>query len=119
MAVLVETPTDNRKPDRAEIRHIFFKNGGIWVRQASFNGCSREGDTSVCPATRFGRTLMEVFGRGADIFQTEGTLGLYIPFENFEQVRQELEASNIPTNRADTMLRRTHCRWKARWPERC
>lgn len=108
VAVLVETLTDNRNRTVAEIRHIFSKNGGSLGETGSVLWMfEKKGYFSVPSNSVSEETLMEVvLDAGADDLLTEGdTLAVYTPFENFEQVRQELEASNIPTESSQiTML---------------
>jgi YebC/PmpR family DNA-binding regulatory protein len=108
VAVLVETLTDNRNRTVAEIRYIFSKNGGNLGETGSVQWMfERRGYIGVPSGSVSEETLMEVvLDAGADDLQTEGdTLAVYTPFENFEQVRQELEASNIPTESSQiTML---------------
>jgi YebC/PmpR family DNA-binding regulatory protein len=108
VAVLVETLTDNRNRTVAEIRYIFSKNGGNLGETGSVQWMfERRGYIGVPSGSVSEETLMEVvLEAGADDLQTEGdTLAVYTPFENFEQVRQELEASNIPTESSQiTML---------------
>lgn len=108
VAVLVETLTDNRNRTVAEIRHIFSKNGGSLGETGSVLWMfEKRGYFGVPSDSVSEETLLEVvLDAGADDLQTEGdTLAVYTPFENFEQVRQELEASNIPTESSQiTML---------------
>jgi YebC/PmpR family DNA-binding regulatory protein len=108
VAVLIETLTDNRNRTVAEIRYIFSKNGGNLGETGSVQWMfERRGYIGVPSGSVSEETLMEVvLDAGADDLQTEGdTLAVYTPFENFEQVRQELEASNIPTESSQiTML---------------
>ncbi|MCY3776355.1 MAG: YebC/PmpR family DNA-binding transcriptional regulator [Candidatus Aminicenantes bacterium] len=108
VAVLIETLTDNRNRTVAEIRHIFSKNGGSLGETGSVLWMfEKRGYIGVPSASVSEETLLEVvLDAGADDLQTEGdTLAVYTPFENFEQVRQELEASNIPTESSQiTML---------------
>lgn len=108
VAVLIETVTDNRNRTVAEIRHIFSKNGGSLGETGSVLWMfEKRGYIGVPSDSVSEETLLEVvLDAGADDLQTEGdTLAVYTPFENFEQVRQELEASNIPTESSQiTML---------------
>jgi YebC/PmpR family DNA-binding regulatory protein len=108
VAVLVETLTDNRNRTVAEIRHIFSKNGGSLGETGSVQWMfEKKGYISISSESVSEDQLLEVvLDAGADDLQTDGdSMAVYTPFEAFEQVRQELEASNIPTEASEiTML---------------
>ena len=101
VALMVETMTDNSNRTTPEIRHIFEKHGGNLGTPGSVRfQFERKGYFAVEKKAVSEDKLMEVaLEAGADDLQTEDAdvFEIYTGPDAFEQVRQALEKSNIPT----------------------
>src|SRR5947209_7433439 len=96
VAILVEAMTDNPNRTTPEIRHIFEKNSGNLGTPGSVRfQFERKGYFAVEKSVVGEEKLMEVvLEAGADDLQTDDpeTFEIYTAPENFEPVRQALEA---------------------------
>jgi YebC/PmpR family DNA-binding regulatory protein len=101
VAIMVEAMTDNPNRTTPEIRHIFEKNGGNLGTPGSVRfQFDRKGFFAIEKKAVGEDKLMEVaLEAGADDLQTDGpdAYEVYASPDSFEQVRQALEKSNIPT----------------------
>jgi len=101
VAIMVEAMTDNPNRTTPEIRHIFEKNGGNLGTHGSVRfQFDRKGYFAVEKKAVGEDKLMEVaLEAGADDLQTDSpdAYEIYASPDSFEQVRQALEKSNIPT----------------------
>lgn len=101
VAMMVETMTDNSNRTTPEIRHIFEKSGGNLGTPGSVRfQFERKGYFSIEKSVVDEDRLMEIaLEAGADDLQTgdPDAYEIYTTPDNFEQVRQALEKSNIPT----------------------
>lgn len=107
-AVLVESLTDNKNRAVADIRHIFSKNGG----NLGENGCvawmfDKKGYILVESQSVDEDTLMETaLEAGAeDVREDNGTFEVITAVEDFEAVKEAIDAARLPTVEAEvTML---------------
>jgi DNA-binding regulatory protein, YebC/PmpR family len=101
VALMVETMTDNTNRTTPEIRHAFEKCGGNMGAQGSVRfQFERKGYFAVEKSAATEDRLMEVvLEAGADDLQTPDPdiYEIYTTPDAFEQVRQALEKSKIPT----------------------
>lgn len=99
VAVFVEVMTDNRNRTVAEIRHLFTKHGGNLGESGSVQWMfEKKGYLSVSRTAASEEKLLEiVLEAGADDLQADGDwFSIYTPLENFEAVRQAVEAAGLP-----------------------
>jgi YebC/PmpR family DNA-binding regulatory protein len=100
VAILVEALTDNTNRTTPEIRNIFEKNGGNLGTPGSVRfQFDKKGYFAVEKSAVAEERLMEVaLEAGADDLQSEDAdaYEIYTTPENFEAVRQALEANKIP-----------------------
>ncbi len=108
VAVFVECLTDNKNRTVADIRHIFSKHGGNLGETGSVNWMfSRKGYISIPKDAASEDALLEiVLEAGAEDLQSEDdSYEVYTSFEQFEAVRQALEAAQVePTVSELTMV---------------
>ncbi|HEY8133877.1 MAG TPA: YebC/PmpR family DNA-binding transcriptional regulator [Thermoanaerobaculia bacterium] len=101
VAIMVEAMTDNPNRTTPEIRHIFEKNAGNLGTPGSVRfQFDRKGYFAIEKKTIDEDKLMEVaLEAGADDLQTDSpdVYEVYASPDSFEQVRQALEKSSIPT----------------------
>lgn len=101
VAVIVEALTDNGNRTTPEIRRIFEKNGGNLGTPGSVKfQFEKKGYFAVEKSAASEDKLMEVaLEAGADDLQTDDpdVFEIYTTTENFEPVRQALEANKIET----------------------
>jgi YebC/PmpR family DNA-binding regulatory protein len=110
-AVLVESLTDNKNRAVADIRHIFNKNGG----NLGENGCvawmfDKKGYIAVEKSAVSEEALMEAaLDAGAeDVREDDGNFEIITAPEDFEAVKEAVEAASIPYIDAEvTMLPQT------------
>ena len=110
-AVLVESLTDNKNRAVADIRHIFSKNGG----NLGENGCvawmfDKKGYILIEAAAVDEDMLMETaLESGAeDVREDNGNFEVITAIEDFEAVKEAIDAAVIPTIEAEvTMLPQT------------
>ena len=111
-AVLVESLTDNKNRAVADIRHIFSKNGG----NLGENGCvawmfDKKGYILIESKVVEEDALMEAaLEAGAeDVREDNGNFEVITATEDFEAVKEAIEAASIPTIAAEvTMLPQTN-----------
>jgi YebC/PmpR family DNA-binding regulatory protein len=111
-AVLVESLTDNKNRAVADIRHIFSKNGG----NLGENGCvawmfDKKGYILIESKVVEEDTLMETaLEAGAeDVREDNGNFEVIAATEDFEAVKEAIDAASIPTIAAEvTMLPQTN-----------
>ena len=108
VAVFVDCLTDNKNRTVADIRHIFSKHGGNLGETGSVNWMfSRKGYISIPKDAASEDALLEiVLEAGAEDLQSEDdSYEVYTSFEQFEAVRQALEAAQVePTVSELTMV---------------
>ncbi len=108
VAVFVECLTDNKNRTVADIRHIFSKQGGNLGETGSVNWIfNRKGYLSISKDAASEDDLLEiVLDAGAEDLQSENdSYEVYTSFEQFEPVRQALEAARVqPTVSELTMV---------------
>ena len=101
VAIMVEAMTDNPNRTTPEIRHIFEKNAGNLGTPGSVRfQFDRKGYFAIEKKAVDEDKLMEVaLEAGADDLQTDSPdmYEVYASPDSFEQVRQALEKSSIPT----------------------
>jgi YebC/PmpR family DNA-binding regulatory protein len=101
VAILVEALTDNTNRTTPEIRNIFEKNGGNLGTPGSVKfQFDKKGYFAVEKSAVAEDRLMEIaLEAGADDLQSEDAdaYEIYATPENFEAVRQALEANKVPT----------------------
>jgi YebC/PmpR family DNA-binding regulatory protein len=101
VAIIVEALTDNTNRTTPEIRHMFEKHGGNFGAQGSVKfQFERKGYFAIEKSAADEDKLMEVvLEAGADDLQTDDAdvFEVYTRPENFEAVRQALEAAKIVT----------------------
>jgi YebC/PmpR family DNA-binding regulatory protein len=101
VAIIVEGLTDNTNRTTPEIRHIFEKNSGNLGTPGSVRfQFEKKGYFAVEKSAVGEEKLMEIaLEAGADDLQTDDAEAyeIYTTPENFEAVRQALEANKIPT----------------------
>jgi YebC/PmpR family DNA-binding regulatory protein len=101
VAIIVEALTDNTNRTTPEIRHMFEKHGGNFGAQGSVKfQFERKGYFAIEKSAADEDKLMEVaLEAGADDLQTDDpdVYEIYTRPENFESVRQALEAAKIST----------------------
>lgn len=101
VAIMIEAVTDNPNRTTPEIRHIFEKNGGNLGTPGSVRfQFDRKGYFAIEKKAVSEDKLMEIaLEAGADDLQTDNPDAYEVVTspESFEQVRQALEKSNIPT----------------------
>ncbi len=110
-AIIVESMTDNKNRTVADVRHILSKAGG----NLGSNGCvsymfDKKGYFAVAKSDADEETLMEhALEAGAEDIREEGELFEIITApEDFETVREALDAANIAHSDAEiTMLPQT------------
>ena len=120
-AVLVESLTDNKNRAVADIRHIFSKNGG----NLGENGCvawmfDKKGYILIESKVVEEDTLMETaLEAGAeDVREDNGNFEVITATEDFEAVKEAIEAASIPTIAAEvTMLPQTNSNLSGREAE--
>jgi YebC/PmpR family DNA-binding regulatory protein len=104
VAIIVETLTDNGNRTTPEIRHAFEKNGGNLGTPGSVRfQFEKKGYFAVEKSAIGEDKLMEiVLEAGADDMQTDDAdvFEIYTAPENFEPVRQALEAAGVATAEA-------------------
>ena len=111
-AVLVESLTDNKNRAVADIRHIFSKNGG----NLGENGCvawmfDKKGYILIESKAVEEDALMETaLEAGAeDVREDNGNFEVITATEDFEAVKEAIDAAAIPTIEAEvTMLPQTN-----------
>ncbi|HLV24291.1 MAG TPA: YebC/PmpR family DNA-binding transcriptional regulator [Moheibacter sp.] len=98
IAVLIETATDNNNRTVANIRSYFNKTGGTLGTQGSVEFMFDH----ICNFTVNGEGLdveeleLELIDFGAEeLFEEEGNVIVYAPFENFGQLQKYFEENNI------------------------
>ena len=97
-AVLVECLTDNRNRTVADLRHIFSKYGGNLGETGSVNWMfERKGYLCVRKDSASEDQVLEiVLEAGAEDLQSDSdSYEVYTSFEQFEAVRQALEAARV------------------------
>ena len=101
VAIMVEAMTDNSHRTTPEIRHIFEKNGGNLGTPGSVRfQFDRKGYFVIEKKAVNEDKLMEIaLEAGADDLQSDNpdAYEVYTSPDSFEQVRQALEKSSIPT----------------------
>ncbi len=101
VAIIVEALTDNTNRTTPEIRHMFEKHGGNFGAQGSVKfQFERKGYFAIEKSAADEDKLMEVvLEAGADDLQTDDAdvFEVFTRPENFEAVRQALEAAKIVT----------------------
>jgi YebC/PmpR family DNA-binding regulatory protein len=101
VAIMVEAMTDNSHRTTPEIRHIFEKNGGNLGTPGSVRfQFDRKGYFAIEKKAVNEDKLMEIaLEAGADDLQSDNpdAYEIYTSPESFEQVRQALEKSAIPS----------------------
>ena len=101
VAIIVEALTDNTNRTTPEIRHMFEKHGGNLGTPGSVRfQFEKKGYFAVEKSAVAEDRLMEVaLEAGADDLQTDDAdvFEVYTALENFEAVRQALEANKIAT----------------------
>lgn len=104
VAIIVEALTDNTNRTTPEIRHIFEKNGGNLGTPGSVRfQFDKKGYFAVEKSAVSEERLMEIaLEAGADDLQSDDSdaYEIYTTPENFEPVRQALEANRISTAEA-------------------
>jgi YebC/PmpR family DNA-binding regulatory protein len=99
VAIIVEALTDNTNRTTPEIRHMFEKHGGNFGAQGSVKfQFERKGYFAVLKSAADEDKLMEIaLEAGADDLQSDDpeVFEIYTRPENFEGVRQALEAAKI------------------------
>ncbi len=111
-AVLVESLTDNKNRAVADIRHIFSKNGG----NLGENGCvawmfDKKGyiliESKVVEEDALMETALEAGAE--DVREDDGNFEVITATEDFEAVKEAIDAAAIPTIAAEvTMLPQTN-----------
>ena len=111
-AVLVESLTDNKNRAVADIRHIFSKNGG----NLGENGCvawmfDKKGyiliESQVVEEDALMETALEAGAE--DVREDNGNFEVITATEDFEAVKEAIDAAAIPTIAAEvTMLPQTN-----------
>lgn len=98
IAVLIETATDNNNRTVANIRSYFNKTGGTLGTQGSVEFMFDH----ICNFTVNGEGLdmeeleLELIDYGAEeLFEEEGNVVIYAPFESFGQLQKYFEENNI------------------------
>ena len=98
IAVLIETATDNNNRTVANIRSYFNKTGGTLGTQGSVEFMFDH----ICNFTVNGENLdleeieLELIDYGAEeLFEEEGNVVVYAPFESFGQLQKYFEENNI------------------------
>jgi YebC/PmpR family DNA-binding regulatory protein len=98
IAVLIETATDNNNRTVANIRSYFNKTGGTLGTQGSVEFMFDH----ICNFTVSGEGLdieeleLELIDYGAEeLFEEEGNVVVYAPFESFGQLQKYFEENNI------------------------
>lgn len=107
VAVFIEALTDNKNRTVAEIRHIFSKHGGNLGEAGSVQWMfERKGYIAVSRDEIAEERLLEVaLEAGAEDIQTAGdNIEIYTKFEEFETVRQKIEAAAIPVVNAEVTM---------------
>ena len=108
VAIIVETLTDNGNRTTPEIRHIFEKNGGNLGTPGSVRFMFEKKGYFAIEKNVVGEDkLMEIaLEAGADDLQTDDSEAyeIYTAPENFEAVREALEANKIETVEAKVGL---------------
>lgn len=122
VAVFLEVLTDNKNRTVAEIRHIFSKHGGNLGESGSVNWMfERKGYISVNSDKADESELFEIaVEAGAEDMQTtEETFEIYMPFEEFENVRQAVQNAGIEIDLAQlTMIPTTEVKLEGKAAER-
>ena len=98
VAVFVECLTDNKNRTVADIRHIFSKHGGNLGETGSVNWMfNRKGYIAISKDAASEDDLLDiVLEAGAEDLQSEDdSYEVYTSFEQFESVRQALEAAQV------------------------
>lgn len=98
IAVLIETATDNNNRTVANVRSYFNKTGGTLGTQGSVEFMFDH----ICNFTVKGENLnleeleLELIDYGAEeLFEEEGNVVVYAPFESFGQLQKYFEENNI------------------------
>jgi YebC/PmpR family DNA-binding regulatory protein len=107
VAVFLEALTDNKNRTVAEIRHLFSKHGGNLGESGSVNWMfERKGYIEVSHDKADEAQLFEIaVEAGAEDMKTaEETFEITTPFEQFEGVRQAVEAAGIETEIAQLTM---------------
>ena len=107
VAVLVEVLTDNKNRTVAELRHIFSKQGGNLAETGSVQWIfERKGYILVDPEEASEDKLLEVaLEAGAEDLKNEGNaFAVYTAMEDFEAVKQGLQAAGIAIESASLTM---------------
>ena len=105
--MFIEAVTDNKNRTVAEIRHLLSKYGGNLGESGSVAWMFEKKGMITVPAERYSEDeLMEIMlEAGAEDMGQEGELyEIYTAFEDFHQVRNELEEKDIALESAETTM---------------
>ncbi|MCE5197160.1 MAG: YebC/PmpR family DNA-binding transcriptional regulator [Negativicutes bacterium] len=100
VAIIVEVLTDNRNRAAGDIRHIFDKYGGNMGETGSVSWMFQRKGLLVIDREEFGLSedemLMQVLDAGGDDLQTtEDSFEIYTSADDFERVKEALEAAQF------------------------
>lgn len=107
-AIIVDTMTDNRVRTVAEVRHVFSKNGGNMGSEGSvafqFKHC---GQLIFAPGTSEEKVMEVALDAGAEdvIADDDGAIEVLTAPNDFEAVKQKLEAAGLVPEVAEVTLR--------------
>lgn len=107
VAMFIEAVTDNKNRTVAEVRHLLSKYGGNLGESGSVAWMFEKKGMITVPAERYSEDeLMEIMlEAGAEDMEQESELyEIYTAFEDFHQVRNELEEKDIAIESAETTM---------------
>lgn len=107
VAVMVDCMTNNRKRTVSEVRHAFTKMGGNLGTDGSVAYLfHQKGQILFAPGTNEEAVISAALESGAEDVQTEedGTLEVITTFEDFNRVKQFLEAQKLIPERAEVTM---------------
>ena len=100
VAIIVEVLTDNRNRAAGDIRHVFDKYGGNMGETGSVGWMFQKKGLLVIDREEFefseDEMLLQVLEAGGDDMQTtDDSFEIYTSFDDFEQVKEALEAAKF------------------------
>ncbi|MBS0317131.1 MAG: YebC/PmpR family DNA-binding transcriptional regulator [Proteobacteria bacterium] len=107
-AIIVDTMTDNRVRTVAEVRHVFSKYGGNMGSEGSVAFQFRNvGQLIFAPGTSEEKVMEVALDAGAEdvIADDDGAIEVLTAPNDFEAVRQKLEAAGLAPEVAEVTLR--------------
>lgn len=107
VAVMVDCLSNNRNRTVSEVRHLFTRFGGNLGTDGSVSYLfNKRGYLAFPPGTNEDKVMELALDLGAEDVQTntDGSIDVYTPFENFQQIKQGMEARGLKPERSEISM---------------